>query len=63
MIMNFKYYIFTIFFFCIACSKYETVELPSLNAKSFSYEEMMNKKDELEKRRELIHSNDMRNKQ
>jgi hypothetical protein len=33
---------------CSACSSYETPPLPDLNAKSFSYEEIMKSKEKLE---------------
>ncbi|GHT93739.1 hypothetical protein FACS1894122_09430 [Alphaproteobacteria bacterium] len=39
-----------VLFYCTSCSSYKTPELPSLDAKSFSYEEIMKKQDELKQK-------------
>ncbi|MDR2068067.1 MAG: hypothetical protein LBP41_03710 [Holosporaceae bacterium] len=36
--------------FCASCSRYETPDLPDLDSKSFSYEEVMQKQTFLKKR-------------
>ncbi|MBR1734664.1 MAG: hypothetical protein IJ730_04360 [Alphaproteobacteria bacterium] len=38
---------FSIFLILNSCSLYDTPELPDVNQESFSYEEMMEKKDKL----------------
>ncbi|MDR2268052.1 MAG: hypothetical protein LBD81_01205 [Holosporaceae bacterium] len=42
--MKFKFIVLLV---CSACSSYETPSLPDLDAKSFSYEEIMESKEKL----------------
>lgn len=46
-----KFAIFSIFFAFVACTLYETPELPDINRESFSYTDVVKKRDALEKRR------------
>lgn len=46
-----KLIIFFVFFAFISCSLYETPELPDINRKSFSYKDIIKKKEALNKRR------------
>ncbi len=46
-----KFVIFFIFFAFVACSLYDTPELPDINCESFSYKEIVKKRNTLEKRR------------
>ena len=45
--------------FCTSCVKYDTIDLPALNTKTFSYEDVMNKKNALDARRKIIHERPM----
>ena len=49
-----KSLIFLIFFAFVSCSFYETPELPDIDRKSFSYKEVVKKRNALEKRRAAI---------
>lgn len=49
-----KFVIFCTFFAFVSCSFYETPELPDIDRKSFSYKEVVKKRNALEKRREAI---------
>lgn len=49
-----KCVIFGIFFAFVSCSFYETPELPDIDRKSFSYKEVVKKRNALEKRRAAI---------
>ena len=50
-IMVQKFVILFIFFAFVACSFYETPELPDVNRESFSYTDVVKKRNALEKRR------------
>lgn len=43
-------FVVIIAFSLTGCAEYNTIDLPDLNTKSFSYEDMLMRKSELEKR-------------
>ena len=49
-----KFLLFLIFFAFVSCSFYEKPELPDIDRKSFSYKEVVKKRNALEKRRAAI---------
>ena len=49
-----KIAIFSIFFAFVACSFYETPELPDINRKSFSYKDVVKQRNMLEKKKTSI---------
>ena len=49
-----KFVILSVFFAFVACSLYDTPELPDINRESFSYKEIVKKRNTLEKRKANI---------
>lgn len=51
-------YILFLSFLCVSCEKYKNVELPDINAKTFSYDDVVKQKEILDdKRRSIVMEN------
>ena len=51
--------ILSIVLWCVSCEQHNEIDLPDINRKSFSYEEMMDRKKELERKRDLLKYRDI----